>query len=71
MNPQATPQFENVGCEACHGPSSRHPDAMQSGYGKVDVTFCVTCHTRENSPDYVPAEYVPKVIHWDGATTGR
>jgi len=25
----------------------------------------------ENSPDYVPAEYVPKVIHWDGATTGR
>ena len=71
VNPQATPLFENVGCESCHGPSSRHPEAMQSGYGKVDVTFCVTCHTRENSPDYVPAEYVPKVIHWDGATTGR
>jgi cytochrome c554/c'-like protein len=71
VNPQATPHFENVGCEACHGPSSLHPEPTQSGYGKVDVTFCVTCHTRENSPDYVPAEYIPKVIHWREPQTGR
>ena len=71
VNPQATPLFENVGCESCHGPSSRHPEPMQSGYGKVDVSFCITCHTRENSPDYAPAEYVPKVIHWDQPGTGH
>ena len=33
--------------------------------------FCVTCHTRENSPDYMPAQYVPKVIHWDESHTGH
>jgi hypothetical protein len=70
-NPQATPQLENVGCEACHGPSSRHPDPAQSGYGRLALDFCVTCHTHENSPDYVPAEYLPKVIHWDASRTGH
>jgi len=70
-NPQATPQLESVGCEACHGPSSKHPDATASGFGKVALDFCVSCHTRENSPDYVPAQYVPKVIHWDESHTGH
>ncbi len=71
LNSQATPLLVNVGCESCHGPGSRHPEQGQAGYGKTDVSFCVTCHTRENSPDFVPAEYVPKVIHWKEAQTQR
>lgn len=71
QNPQATPQLLNVGCESCHGPSSLHPETTAAGYGRTGVSLCVTCHTRENSPDYVPAEYVPKVIHWDETRTSR
>ena len=71
LNPQATSNLINVGCEACHGPSSRHPEPTEAGYGRIDVSSCVTCHTRENSPDYVPAEYIPKVIHWKEAQTKR
>jgi cytochrome c554/c'-like protein len=71
QNPQATPLLENVGCEACHGASGRHPDPSPAGYGKVDASFCVTCHTRENSPDFVPASYIPKVIHWGETKPGR
>ncbi|OLD67502.1 MAG: hypothetical protein AUI52_00340 [Acidobacteria bacterium 13_1_40CM_2_68_10] len=71
LNPQATSNLINVGCEACHGPSSRHPEQIEAGFGRIDVSSCVTCHTRENSPDYVPAEYIPKVIHWKEAQTKR
>lgn len=71
VNRAATPGLVNVGCEACHGPSSRHPESVQKGYGRTDTAFCVTCHTGENSPDYNPAEYVPKVRHWDGPQAAR
>jgi len=65
ISPLATPLLVNVGCESCHGPSSRHPDQVQQGYGRADTSFCVTCHTTENSPDFKPAEYIPKIRHWD------
>lgn len=71
VSPQATPALINVGCEACHGPGSRHPDPVQKGYGRTDTLSCVTCHTRERSPDYVPAEYIPKIQHWDEKRTQR
>jgi cytochrome c554/c'-like protein len=64
VNHQATPQLVNVGCESCHGPSSRHPEQVAQDYGRTDTAFCLTCHTRENSPDYDPAAYIPKVRHW-------
>jgi len=60
-----TPDLLHVGCEACHGPSSLHPETVEAGYGRTGTDRCVTCHTRENSPDYNPAEYVPKIRHWD------
>ena len=71
VSPQATPQLMNVGCESCHGPSSLHPGQAPAGYGRIDVSFCLTCHTWENSPDYVPVEYIPRVLHWDEAQTRR
>ena len=65
VNSNATPTLRHVGCEACHGPSSRHPDVELTGYGSTSVRTCVACHTRENSPDYDPATYVPRILHWE------
>jgi hypothetical protein len=64
VNAKATPVLINVGCESCHGPSSLHPEVLLEGYGKASTRFCRTCHTPDNSPDYDPAKYVPKVRHW-------
>jgi hypothetical protein len=64
VNVRATPGLTHVQCESCHGPSSLHPDTVLEGYGRTDLDFCRTCHTGENSPDYDPPEYVPKVRHW-------
>jgi len=65
ISPIATPLLVNVGCESCHGPSSRHPDQFLQGFGRTNTEFCVSCHSSENSPDFKPAEYIPKVRHWD------
>lgn len=65
VNSNATPTLRHVGCESCHGPSSRHPDVDLTGYGGTSVRNCVTCHTRENSPDYDAATYVPRIQHWE------
>jgi hypothetical protein len=71
VNSNATPALKHVGCEACHGPSSRHPDEELTGYGRTNVRMCVTCHTRENSPEFDPAAYVPRILHWEQPTTAR
>lgn len=64
VNANATPTLKHVGCESCHGPSSRHPDEELTGYGDTNVGMCVTCHTHENSPEFDPATYVPRILHW-------
>jgi len=67
LNATSTPGLTHVGCEACHGPSSLHPDAVGKGYGTTTTDACRTCHTPENSPDFNPATYIPKVRHWSEA----
>lgn len=71
VNVAATPRLVHVGCEACHGPSSRHPDQVGAGYGTTTTEACRTCHTPENSPDYNPGTYIPRVRHWDESRAAR
>ena len=71
VSASATPLLIDVGCESCHGPSGGHPEAVGNGYGATDTRFCITCHTAENSPDFVPALYVPKIRHWGQAKGGH
>ncbi len=70
VNATATPALVHVGCEACHGPSSLHPDSG-APYRAATLDGCRTCHTRENSPDFNPTTYIPKVIHWGEAKAAR
>ncbi len=53
----------NVQCEACHGPGSLHPEQVKSGYGRVTISVCVSCHTKEWSPRFNYYEYYPKIKH--------
>jgi hypothetical protein len=62
-----TPQLRNVGCEECHGPSSRHVESL--GKIKTEVpkpNNCTVCHTVENSLNYAghEEEYRSKIVHW-------
>jgi len=65
VNAKSTADLENVQCEACHGPGSRHPEVIGAGYGAVAKEFCVSCHTPENSPDFNDAAYRLKIKHWE------
>ena len=71
LNASSTPRLVHVGCEACHGPSSRHPESVGAGYGATTTNACRACHTPENSPDFNPSTYIPKVRHWDEARAAR
>ncbi len=57
-----TPDFENVGCETCHGRGGPHlsPDFVTAGnYEPV----CVTCHDQKHSLGFEYASFLPKVSH--------
>jgi hypothetical protein len=57
-----TPDFENVGCESCHGRGGPHlsPAFVQNGnYEPV----CVTCHDQKHSLGFEFATFLPKVSH--------
>jgi 2',3'-cyclic-nucleotide 2'-phosphodiesterase (5'-nucleotidase family) len=65
INIKATPQFANVQCESCHGAGAEH--AANPVKGKYPTpaapASCVSCHDRDNSPDFVFAKYWPVVAH--------
>jgi 2',3'-cyclic-nucleotide 2'-phosphodiesterase (5'-nucleotidase family) len=65
INIKATPQFANVQCESCHGPGAAHAAMPKKGEYTTPSTpsACITCHDRENSPDFVFDKYWREVSH--------
>jgi hypothetical protein len=52
QNLESASQFADVGCEACHGPSTAHVVSMnkQTGTSRaVDPMVCLSCHTPDQN----------------------
>ncbi|HET6373605.1 MAG TPA: multiheme c-type cytochrome [Candidatus Polarisedimenticolia bacterium] len=62
-NIRQTPDLANVQCEACHGNATEHLKDLQKPFGKVPPRLCFTCHTKENSPEFVFFKYWEKIKH--------
>jgi len=61
-----SPQRVDVGCESCHGPSAAHCDApkqVPTTYHRRAKDRCLTCHDRENSPEFQYATYWKQIRH--------
>ena len=63
---QMTTAYENVQCEACHGPGKDHVAEPKPGQMNraADASTCTICHDGERDDgrfDY--ATYLPKVTH--------
>jgi len=56
----------NVGCEACHGPGSKHLATAGKARTQQPKMKCADCHTPEQSPEFLSkeSEYYNKVVHW-------
>jgi hypothetical protein len=60
-----TQGFENVQCEACHGPGSLHaadPDADDLIHREVHKETCIGCHDPANSPRFDYDKYIPLIL---------
>jgi hypothetical protein len=61
---EQTPQFKDVGCEACHKPQASHarkPAAFK--VKKVGAAACGNCHVPDHSPGFEFARYWAKIKH--------
>ncbi len=63
LNARQTPDLVNVQCEACHGNATDHVADLQKPFGNVPPRQCYTCHTKENSPDFVFFKYWNMIKH--------
>ncbi len=61
--PLDDPSLENVGCESCHGPASRHEQDPKIAMGKVGMQACLQCHIPQQSPNFDFAKYGIKIKH--------
>ena len=55
-------KYENVQCEACHGPGEGHPDQRKE-LTDVDEHQCRLCHNPTYSPNFNYDKYVQKILH--------
>ncbi|HEY3128694.1 MAG TPA: multiheme c-type cytochrome [Acidobacteriota bacterium] len=58
----ATPQMQNVQCEACHGPGRQHLAQVKTRLASGSAV-CATCHTPGQTPDFEFERYWPKIRH--------
>jgi hypothetical protein len=63
----STPGLAGVQCESCHGMGSTH-DAFSSTPRRVTEQTCRICHTKEASPGFDYALYLPYASHKPGGT---
>ncbi|MEM6687864.1 MAG: multiheme c-type cytochrome [Planctomycetota bacterium] len=56
-------QRVNVGCENCHGPSSRHVENPRTKTPYDARGQCLQCHDHENSPTFEYEEFWNRIIH--------
>jgi len=54
--------FQNVQCEACHGPGDGHPEPRKT-LSMVGEDQCLKCHNTANSPNFNYATDLQKVRH--------
>lgn len=54
-------KLSNVQCEACHGYGTEH--ARDGKWRQQARDACVTCHDKENSPEFDYAKYWEKIKH--------
>ncbi len=59
---EAGARFENVQCEACHGPAEDHPNPRKE-LAEADEHECRQCHNPTNSPNFDYDKYVQKILH--------
>jgi hypothetical protein len=66
VSAKQTPELENVGCEDCHGPNSKHIESLGKTKTEEPKYQCTDCHTPDNSPNYAghEQEYRSKIVHW-------
>lgn len=64
VDKKKTPSLANVGCESCHGPGSLHAARPKTiRMPKSGERSCMSCHDRENSPNFEFRSYWKKIAH--------
>jgi hypothetical protein len=58
-------RLTDAGCENCHGPSKAHvkDDTVLTPYYARAKDRCITCHDRENSPEFNYDRYWAEIVH--------
>jgi hypothetical protein len=68
VSQELTPELRAVSCEACHGRGDHHVKLESDKQVTIDKLkmekkVCVTCHDKENSPDFNEEQYWEKITH--------